>query len=362
MHRFLKPAPGWLILWAVILAASTTTSTQAISTVNSGPFQVVFHDIGDSDGYLIGEGNWTDVQKQDVSASITAWSSVINNTPGRTLTMHAFWAADLGSRVLGGSSSYRVYDEVSQSQWNIGEYTWKNQDNPENYGISTPFDTVIQYDMGAGDVGYTWNFGAAAPTANQVDFRSVVTHEIGHSLGFDSSYYSGLDTFGVFLTSPTTGIYAGITDWDRNLQDSLGNVPQNGSSGTPGDFLETSGSVYWTGPNATALYGGLVPIYSPTTWQEGSSLVHVDETALVNDIMSPSIGAGEMNRNPSALDLAMMQDMGWAVVPEPGVALIALGSLGWFATRRPRRKAAAPNPETRSPRRRCTRRCRTRVI
>ena len=34
--------------------------------------------------------------------------------------------------------------------------------------------------------GMGWNFGSAAPAANEIDFRSVITHEIGHSLGFRS--------------------------------------------------------------------------------------------------------------------------------------------------------------------------------
>ena len=65
-------------------------------------------------------------------------------------------------------------------------------------------------------------------------------------------------------------------------------------------------------------YGDLIPIYAPSTWQTGSSLTHLDEELLGDYLMSSSIAPGQMIRNVSDLEWAMMTDMGWEIVPEPG--------------------------------------------
>lgn len=314
-------------LAAPLAAALLLTTAYAEYTVDAGPFRVVFYNNGDADpDSYTGAQDWTQQQMDDVTAAIQSWSKNITNTPGRKIVMHAFWA-NLDPLQLGGSQSFRVagsLDGGPDTIWNTGELTWKKSVNLEDYGIVTPFDTVIRYDINAGGVGYTWNFDNTAPAANQVDFRSVIAHEIGHSLGFDSSYYHNADTFGVFeLSGTTVASYGGLTDWDRNLVDGQGNTPVNGGTGTPGDFNEAGNMVYWSGMNAmNANNGELVKIYSPTTWAEGSSLVHVDEETFPNLLMSPMIAPGEEVRDPSTLELSMMADMGWSVVPEPSMAVL----------------------------------------
>lgn len=313
---------AWLV-WAA-------GSAQAVTIQSFGNWTVSFYNSGEGNGYTSGQQNWTAEQISDVGASIDAWQQSIGNVAGRQVYLHAFWQ-EMGTSgdnqyILGGSGSYRISDNTQI--WQLGEYVWKEGLDPGTTGYG--FDTIIQYDITAGTA--AWQFGEAAPSAGEIDFRSVVTHEVGHSLGFATSYDHEYDDWGWFGDH-----YGGLTaPYDENLIDSAGNRPQNGGTGTPGNFNELDNPVFWDGEAAVACNDdNLVPIYAPPAWQAGSSLSHLDETALPSSLMSPFIATGQMVRAPGALELAMMQDMGWTIIPEPAaLTLLALGALGMIRGRR----------------------------
>lgn len=307
------------VMIALVISVCLQTVSATTVTITQSVFDITFYNAGDMNGDLTGEQDWTPEQMADIAASMSAWSASIANTPGRQIQVHMFWSEldSYGTNVLGGSGSYR-YTNGTQ-QWNLGEYVWKEGDNPGYTSLG--FDTIIQYDVTA--AGVSWNFGADAPGAGQIDFRSVITHEIGHSLGFDSTYDPAYDDWGWFTDDYG---YGGITAWDENLVDSIGNKPQNGGYGEPDNFNQLDNPIYWDGANAVALYGGLVPIYAPASWDSGSSLTHLDEAVLGDLLMSPSIATGQMIREVSELEWAMMADMGWTIIPEPAtLILLALG-------------------------------------
>jgi len=304
------PGPRMVGLVAVCLGCLALGSAQAPATIyvdDIGPFRVSFYGSGDggSDSGVVGQQDWTVQQRADVAAAIDAWASHISNTAGRQVEMHLFWSEmdPYGTNVLGGSSSVRTYDETTI--WNVGEYVWKEG---ATYTPSTNYDTFIQYDITAAGLSGGWNFGDGAPAGNAVDFRSVITHEIGHSLGFSSSYDPTRKDFGWINNS-----YRGLTDWDKNLIDSDGTVPPAGG-GRERQFNATDDPVFWTGTIANSFYGQPVPIYAPDPYEEGSSLSHVDEAALYSALMSPFISAGQAVRKPKAVEWKMMEDMGWDIV------------------------------------------------
>lgn len=301
------------LLYSAMIWLLGLTVCAAPVTVTHGVFDITFYNSGDTNGYTTGQQDWNAEQIADVTASIDAWSHNIANIPGRQIQMHVFWEEmdKSGIGILGGSGSYLISDDTTQ--WNFGEYIWKQGIDPGS--TSYGFDTIIRYDITAG--GNQWNFGDDTPTADQIDFRSVLTHELGHTLGFTTSYEYSFDDWGWYFNR-----YGGITDWDRNLVDSEGNRALNGTRGTPGNFNEYDDPVYWDGPAATALYGDLVPIYAPSTWKTGSSLSHLDEGLLGDYLMSPGVSTGQTIRTVSDLEWAMMSDMGWTIIPEPTTLLL----------------------------------------
>lgn len=122
-----------------------------------------------------------------------------------------------------------------------------------------------------------------APTANQIDMTTALTHEIMHAIGFEG-----------FIGTSASGSYKTAFDTYVTFQ---------------------NGKPYFTGPNAEAVYGGQVPL-APASAGQGSAYYHLD---VANDLMSTSLGLGQ-TRTVSALDLAILRDLG---VPE----IVTVGSL-----------------------------------
>lgn len=215
-----------------------------------------------------------------------------------------------------------------------------------NYsGRWSAWDARVVFDIGAAGAAGGWNFGPGAPASNQIDFRSVVTHEIGHGVGFVATYYKGFmppydDEYddkwgGAFGTeSDPYGFagYQGLSRWDQNLRDAAGNGPSSGGTGTPGNFDECSDPAYFTGANAVACYGGNVPVYAPDPYEDGSSLSHLDDAALPGALMIHATGEGQMKRAPTRLECEILKDLGWSVLTTKtwtkGVSTLHWGDAG----------------------------------
>ena len=181
-----------------------------------GPFRISFYGNGDtgSDTGLVGDEDWTAEQRSDLAASVAAWDDRIQDTPGRQIELHVFWNEldSLGTNVLGSSTSRRTSDGTTI--WSLSEYIWREG---VDHSTSVNYDSYLRYDITAAGVSGGWNFGDDSTAGNQIDFRSVVAHEVGHSLGFSSSYRSQQGDFGW-----TGSGYRGLTAWDKLLVDGDG--------------------------------------------------------------------------------------------------------------------------------------------
>ena len=186
----------------------------------------------------------------------------------------------------------------------------------------------------------SWNFGqpwalGATVNRNQYDFTSTAMHELMHTLGFLSyTDRSGANTgrswtvFDSFLVSPTGAAVIGSdyrwrTAYNFNL--------------TGGN-----GGLFFGGPNAVAVYGGLVPLYTPSPWESGSSVSHLDDSTFVgaNTVMMNAYSdTGLGVRVLSPVELAILQDLGYQVSPSPLAAFVLIG---FGLLRRPRRFASRP--------------------
>jgi autotransporter-associated beta strand protein len=286
-------------------------------TRTAGPFQATFYGNGDSDGISTGEQDWTAQQMDDAAASILSWSGRITNSPGRQVVAHMFW------NVLGGGILGQTYGPIygnGTTSWSYPERIWR--DGVTYAGPWASWDGSVVFDIGAGGVSGGWNFGAGPPSPQQIDFRSVVTHEAGHGVGlYATNYYGegpGDGTWGGCFGTTTDPFefagYLGLSRWDKNLIDGTGNRPLSGGMGTPGNFDESSNPAWFTGASATTYYGGNVPVYAPEPYENGSSLSHLDETTFPNALMSPQIAPGEMIRQPTRLEWEIMKDLGWSVL------------------------------------------------
>jgi autotransporter-associated beta strand protein len=287
----------------------TPAAAQILRTV--GPFDVTFYNNTQSDGGATGAVDWTPQQMDDIAAALSSWTNGISNAPGRQVKLHLFWNS-LGTGVLGQSSNQRSGDGTTS--WTNTEHVWRDKVNVADGSTS---DCLIQFGTGV-----AWNFGAGVPTSSY-DFRSVSGHEIGHTLGFVSTYDPGSDKFSSL----------GLSAWDKNLIDNsnvlLGNRPVAGGTGTLGDFNQVANPVYFTGTNAKGQNGGNnVPVYAPNPYVPGSSMSHLNQASFPNALMHPQFSAGQSIRTPTALEWGIMQDLGWSVIGTKTWNKLA-GTLNW---------------------------------
>jgi hypothetical protein len=174
-----------------------------------------------------------------------------------------------------------------------------------------------------------WSFDGDV-AQDEIDFQSVALHELMHSLGFFSTVRapgenpsSGetrtvYDSFIVTSTGahPISSEGAWIRDYDDNL------------TGHNFDGIN-DGELYFGGPDAVAAYGGLVPLFNPSEFEEGSSLSHLGKaddslfgrSGPGSNLMGPASSYGLTNRL-SPVELGILEDLGYAVLA--GYTVVAL--------------------------------------
>ena len=172
-----------------------------------------------------------------------------------------------------------------------------------------------------------WYFGTDAnPDFSEIDFVTVVLHELGHGLGFASTFdLDGMEGSFGFDFGPNFG---GIvpTIWDKFVENSSGtSLLDTGVFANPSTELGmalTSGDLVYDGPLARTANGGSAPpLYAPDPFEDGSSISHLDEDTFplgnANALMTPTVFNSEANHAPGPVTLGLFQDIGWLLAPPP---------------------------------------------
>ena len=206
------------------------------------------------------------------------------------------------------------------------------------------YDTVVQQKIltgvdangSAADGTIDWNFGqpwayGSSVDYSQYDFTSTALHELLHAFGFlsnvdEPAWNSSNRTWTIFdtymVTQNGTQVIPSTYRWN-----SVYNTNLTGGNG----------GLYFGGPNAVAVYGGLVPLYTPNPWEPGSSVSHLDDSTFTGrntQLMNAISDTGRGIRVVSPVELAILQDIGYTVNTSASTFLI----LGFGLIRRRRRK------------------------
>ncbi|ODQ89483.1 hypothetical protein BHQ18_13700 [Mycolicibacterium flavescens] len=207
--------------------------------------------------------------------------------------------------------------------------------------------TVVQHKLltgsdangAAADGSIDWNFWEAwglgdadEITADEYDFVSTAMHEFLHSFGF-LTYLERPGENEDWTAWPIFDSFIGTADGVRPIgADYLWNTDYDAI------LVGGDGGMFFGGRHATAAYGGLVPLYTPNPWQNGSSGSHLNDVVFAGGdqkLMNAATGTGPGVRVLSAFEVGILRDLGYhAVVPQSPAYSAAL--LGFLLLRRRR--------------------------
>jgi len=286
-----KVAPS--TVWGHTFAGKTSGTTQ------TRPPKVAH--LEQKSKFQINYKNFPEWAKKDFQAAVDIWGA--NFASSVTITIEASWGRSASFGVLGSArpgNYYSGFDGAPDaSLWYpsalANALAGKDLD-PENP------EMIIQVNSMA-----TWNTrNDGAPRSNEYDLESVFLHEMAHGLGFLSTdSYDSFFGYGTIEQPTPYDAYTQLPD-KRRLSD------------LPSPSLELgkalTSSLVWAGESGTAANAGKpIVLYTPSRYEEGSSVSHIDETTYANlgsnSIMTPNLDSGEIYREPGSLLLGMMQDL-----------------------------------------------------
>jgi uncharacterized repeat protein (TIGR01451 family) len=241
------------------------------------------------------------------------WGALLNSSV--PIKINACWA-HLSSGVLGHSGAAGFYrDFAGAPQAN----TWYSVALANALGGADLNGSAnAEMDIAYSNNGINWYFGTDGNTPiSQYDFVSVVLHEITHGLNFAGSMWvsGGQGSWGLETSPPYRPLV-----YDRFAEDGNGvsllntSTYPNPSAALASALTGHVGGVFFDGTNADAANGGSrVQLYTPSTWQSGSSYSHLAEifNGTPNALMTYSLNDGESIHSPGPVTCGILQDMGW---------------------------------------------------
>lgn len=235
--------------------------------------------------------------------AVSIWESLISSPV--TINVTAVWT-NLSSGTLGAAGpSFWTSNFKGVPKFNIyypGPIAEKLAKADLN-GTNEP-DIVAQFNSSI-----NWYFQTnGTPGPSEYDFVTVVLHELGHGLGFTSTF--DVD-FGIGRYGEFTG---GIPfPYDLFIENNLlENLYQNFDS--PSNELATqltNNNVFINTPSSTIKSR----LYAPIPFNDGSSIAHLSPTAnpqgTANSLMRPFINVNEVNHDPGPVVNTIFKDLGW---------------------------------------------------
>ena len=339
----------------------TLPAFAAVETVTYGNFEVSFYGNGDvfSSNYWGSNSSsqdWTQEVKDCVGRALNYWSDVIVTDSTEKVKVAFVWQ-ELVSGALGGASPLYYWNPYSGVCYSNGEAALREHAYSGAYYNLANKETTSLVRIST-NANFYYGESETGITHAQYDLQSVLVHEIGHIMGFDS-FCDGNPTWGN-LTMNNGDTFTAVTTLDtllvtENANGELVSVFEaKNSVDYPGwvNYEQTvefsAGKEYFLKTGETdsgELQLSTLKVYNPTKYSAGSSMSHVEATGTGEEPqMSYAIANGKIRRELTSDELTLLRAMGWTVaVPEPSAFGLLAGTFALalaVGSRRRRRKAA----------------------
>lgn len=160
-----------------------------------------------------------------------------------------------------------------------------------------------------------WYFGTDGNTpGNKYDLVTAILHEITHGLGF-SGFFKAENGTGFFNNSSNLpsiyDYYIFNNNYQRLADNNIFNRPSNELLGQ----LTSQKLSFHSSIDETEETSATAHLYAPSTWMEGSSIYHLNQSDYnaddKNRLMTAYKFKGEAIHTPGDITLKMLSEMGW---------------------------------------------------
>lgn len=246
--------------------------------------------------------------------AITIWQKYLFST--QTIRIKATWVS-LSAGVLSVTGATRIYKNFSNAPYSdlwypvaLAEAIAAKDLNNGDYEIEMKVNSNINWYLGTD--------GRAQ--SGKYDLTTVILHEVAHGLGFSSSMkLVNNNTQGQYGQSGNAYIYDTFLQNSSKIKLTDATIFGNPSTSLK-DIL--TGNALFFGLKDPKFASTLPKLYAPTTYSEGSSISHFDESTYPqgnpNSLMSPNVRSAEVNQNPGELLLNCLKDLGWQIIGMEG--------------------------------------------
>jgi hypothetical protein len=252
---------------------------------------------------------FTEDSKAAFQKAVDIWSLYIKSP--KTINIKATWKS-LAPGVLGsaGASSYFAKFEGALKDSTFYSIALVEKLTGEDYNEPDSAEIIANFNSDA-----AWYLGLDGNCPNGVtDFVSVVLHEIGHGLGMASSMgvEGTLGGYGLGSNSYKTAYDSYISN---SLNQFLTNLNTFANPSTQLKSQMTGKDLIFNGPFIKQFYFSDTKIYAPSSFNQGSSISHVDENTFgsgdPNSLMTPFIAQSEVIHKPGNIMMGILSEIGW---------------------------------------------------
>jgi hypothetical protein len=253
--------------------------------------------------------NFTPMAKTAFQYAVDIWSKLV--TSSQTIYMDAYWK-QLGKNVLGSCGPTNYYMGYNGMLFDSVYFPSAVAEKLTNSALNVDGEADLIANFSSNT---DWYLGTDGETpSGKYDLITVVLHELCHGLGFTGSFNvtSGLASWGWGTEYPFIFDHYLVDQQGKSIIDTT--IYPNNSAKLK--TAVTSGDVYFSGSYLLSSVGKRIALYTPTSWEDGSSIYHVNTniTSGNDRLMLPAVNTKTSIHDPGKIAQGILGEIGWKTI------------------------------------------------